>query len=82
MVGTLCRQLLKGSSAEEMQKLGVGGYYADHGLGVYTQGASGVPFDATCFAVKDDPITDLTEDMAADVAPFIVQNFKHSSEFQ
>jgi len=66
MVGTLCRQLLKGSTPEEMERLGVGAYYSGHGFGVYPQDASGVPFNAAAFAVKDDPITDLTEDMAAE----------------
>lgn len=66
MVGTLCRQLMKNASPEELQKLGLGPYYTDHGLGIYPQSAAGVPFNAACLAVKDDPITDLTEDMAAE----------------
>ena len=66
MVGTLCRKLLKNASPEEMSKLGVGAYYTDHGLGIYPQSAGGTPFTASVLAVKDDPITDLTEDMAAE----------------
>ena len=35
-------------------------------LGIYPQGASNVPFTAAYFQSKGDPITDLTEDMAAE----------------
>ena len=41
-------------------------YFVDHTLGIYPQGASNVPFTAAYFQSKGDPITDLTEDMAAE----------------
>ena len=66
MVGTLCRQLMKGCSAEDFERLGIGSYYTDHGTGIYPQSAAGVPFSAAALAVKDDPIADLTENMAAE----------------
>ena len=66
MVGTLCRKLLKDATPQDMERLGVGPYYTDHGLGIYPQSAAGVPFTAAALAVKDDPIADLTEDMAAE----------------
>ena len=38
----------------------------NHGRGVYAANSDGMPFDALCFAVTADPITDLVEDLAAD----------------
>ena len=66
MVGTIVHQLTDGMSAEEMEKAGLGAYYTDHGLGVYPQAASGVPFSASVLAVKGDPVADLQEDLAAE----------------
>ena len=66
MVGTIVHQLTDGMSAEEMEKAGLGAYYTDHGIGVYPQAASGVPFSASVLAVKGDPIADLQEDLAAE----------------
>ena len=66
MVGTIVHQLTEGMSAEEMEKAGLGAYYTDHGLGVYPQAASGMPFSASALAVKGDPVADLQEDLAAE----------------
>ena len=66
MVGTIVHQLTDGVSAEELEKAGLGAYYTDHGVGVYPQAASGVPFSALVLAVKGDPIADLQEDLAAE----------------
>ena len=66
MVGTLVHQLTKGVSPEILKREGLGAYYTDHGISVYPQSAAGVPFSASVLAVKGDPITDLTEDMAAE----------------
>ena len=68
MVGTIVHQLTEGMSADEMEKAGLGAYYTDHGLGVYPQAAAGWPYNAASFAVKGDPIADLTEDLAAEEA--------------
>lgn len=37
-------------------------------MGIYPQGANNIPFTAAYFQSKGDPITDLTEDMAAEGA--------------
>ena len=42
------------------------GTYIDHTTGLWPAAASGAPFSATVFQSKGDPITDLTEDMAAE----------------
>ena len=73
MVGALVHQLTEGASVEELEAAGLAPYYTDHGYDVYPQSASGVPFTAAYIAAKGDPVANLTEDLAADVAPFIVQ---------
>jgi spore coat protein JC len=66
MVGSMVRQLVKGASIEEIEREGLGAYYADHDRAVYPVSAAGVPFTAAYIQSKGDPITDLTEDMAAE----------------
>ena len=66
MVGTIVHQLTDGVSAEELEKVGLGAYYTDHGVGVYPQAAAGWPYNAATIAVKGDPIADLQEDLAAE----------------
>lgn len=66
MVGSLVHQLTKGVSPEILKREGFGEYYTDHGISVYPQSAAGSPFTAAYIGVKGDPITDLTEDMAAE----------------
>ena len=59
-------QLTKNLSMEEIQASGFDKYYVDHTLALWPQSAGGVPFTSTFFQSKGDPITDLTEDLAAD----------------
>ena len=66
IVSTIVRQLLKGLSADEIQAQGFADYYTDHTAGIWPQSAGGVPFSATTFQSKGDPITDLFEDMGAE----------------
>lgn len=66
MVSTIVRQLLKGLSAEEIQEQGFADYFVDHTAGIWPQSAGGVPWSATTFQSKGDPITDLFENMAAE----------------
>ena len=49
-----------------------------HGISVYPQSAAGVPFSTAYLQVKGDPITDLTEDLAAEQEGRIMQNIKSS----
>jgi len=51
---------------EELEKSGFDKYYIDHTLALWPQSAGGVPWSATTFQSKGDPITDLSENMAAD----------------
>ena len=66
MVSTIVHQLTKDLSMEEIEKSGFGPYYIDHTVGVWPQAASGMPFSATTFQSVGDPITDLSEDLAAE----------------
>ncbi len=66
IISSIVYQLTKDLSIEEIQKSGFDKYYVDHTLGLWPQSAGGVPFTATYFQSKGDPITDLHEDMAAE----------------
>jgi spore coat protein JC len=66
MVGTMVKQLTENASIDEIKRADLGGYYSDHDKAVYPVSASGVPFTAAYLQSKGDPITDLTEDMAAE----------------
>ena len=66
MVAAIVHQLTRDMTIEQIEAAGMQDYFVDHTAGVYAQAAAGFPFDALCFAVKGDPITDLTEDLAAE----------------
>ena len=56
MVGSIVHQLTRNASIEEIEKAGLSPYYTDHGVDVYPQAASGMPFNANCLACKGDVI--------------------------
>lgn len=66
MVSTIVHQLTCNMSMEEIECSGFGPYYVDHTAGIWPQAAGGVPFNATQFQSKGDPITDLHENLAAE----------------
>ena len=66
IIGAILTQLTKNLSIEEIRRQGFDAYFVDHTLGVYPQAASGTPFTAAFLQSKGDPITDLSEDMAAE----------------
>lgn len=66
MVGSIVHQLTKGVPPKELEKEGLGGYFADHDRAVYPVNAAGVPFTAAYIASKGDPVADLVEDLAAE----------------
>lgn len=51
---------------DEIKKSGFDTYFVDHTTGVYPIAASGTPFSAAVFQSTGDPITDLTENLAAE----------------
>ncbi len=66
IVGTIVRQLARNATIEEIENSPFGAYFMNHGRGVYAANSDGMPFDALCFAVTANPITDLVEDLAAE----------------
>ncbi|MGN1412344.1 MAG: manganese catalase family protein [Oscillospiraceae bacterium] len=66
IISAIVYQLTRNLSIEEIEKSGFTPYYVDHTTGIYPTSASGVPFTVAYFQCKGDPITDLTEDMAAE----------------
>ncbi|MCI6909485.1 MAG: manganese catalase family protein [Eubacteriales bacterium] len=66
MVSAILYQLTRDLTPEEIIKSGFDTYFVDHTVGIYPQSAGGVPFSAETFASTGDPITDLTEDLAAE----------------
>lgn len=68
MIATIVHQLTRNMSMEELKASGFEDYYVDHTLALWPQAASGTPFTAAMFQSVGDPITDLTEDMAAEGA--------------
>ena len=66
MIGTLVHQLTRNLKDSQLQDSAFAPYFVDHTTSVYPTSASGFPLSAASMAVKGDPITDLSEDMAAE----------------
>jgi spore coat protein JC len=66
MVGALVHQLTRNLKDSQIQDSAFAPYFVDHTTGVYPTTASGTPYTAAFMQVKGDPITDLTEDLAAE----------------
>lgn len=66
IVSAIVHQLTRDLTVDEIKAAGFEDYFVDHTVGVYPIAASGMPFTATYFQSKGDPITDLHEDMAAE----------------
>ena len=66
MIGAIVHQLTRNLSIEEIRRSGFDAYFADHTTGVWPCAASGVPFSTNTLQSTGDPITDLTEDLAAE----------------
>jgi len=66
IVSAIVHQLTRDLSIDEIKKAGFDAYFVDHTTGIYPSNPTGVPFTAAYFQSKGDPITDLTEDMAAE----------------
>ena len=66
IVAAIIHQLTKNLTPEQIAGTPFATYFVDHTTGVYTVAASGVPFNAMCYASKGDLLTDLHEDLAAE----------------
>ncbi|MCC8060050.1 MAG: manganese catalase family protein [Clostridiales bacterium] len=66
IIASIVHQLTRNLTPRQIDESGFGPYYIDHATGIWPQAAGGVPFTATEFQSKGDPITDLFEDLAAE----------------
>ena len=66
MVGSIVHQLTRKLTDSQIENSNFAPYFVDHSAGVYPTSASGFPWSAASMQVKGDPITDLTEDLAAE----------------
>ena len=66
MVGAIVHQLTRNLKDSQIEKSDFAPYFVDHTAGIYPASAAGTPWSAATMQVKGDPITDLTEDLAAE----------------
>ena len=66
IISAIIRQLTQNLTLDQIRAQGFDDYYVDHTRGIWPQAASGAAFTAAYFQSKGDPITDLSEDMAAE----------------
>ncbi|VBB05275.1 manganese catalase [Lucifera butyrica] len=66
MIAALVYKLTEGADPKDFEAAGWGGQWAQHDSGLFWTDANGVPWTAKYIACLGDPITDLTEDMAAE----------------
>ena len=66
MISAIVYQLTRNLTIDEIKASGFDTYFVDHTTALYPVAASGMPFTATYFQSKGDPITDLIEDLAAE----------------
>jgi len=73
MIGTICHQLIRNATPQQMREAGMDADYVNHGLGIHPSGAGGGAWTGAYIQSKGDPITDLYENMAAEGATLYSQ---------
>lgn len=66
MIATLVYKLTEGADCEDFKEAGWEGQFVQHDHGLFWTDANGIPWSAKYIACLGDPITDLTENMAAE----------------
>ena len=66
MIGAIVHQLTRNMKGNQYKDPAFAPYFVDHTASVYPVSAGGTPWSAATMQVKGDPITDLTEDLAAE----------------
>ena len=66
MIGAIVHQLTRNMKGNQYKDTAFAPYFVDHTASVYPVSAGGTPWSAATMQVKGDPITDLTEDLAAE----------------
>lgn len=66
MICAMVHQLTKNATLKELEEVGLGSYYTEHGVSLFPQDSNGVPFTSAYFASTGDVIANISEDMAAE----------------
>ena len=66
MLCTMMKQLTNGATVDDFKKAGMEDYYTEHGLDLFPQNASSLPFTTAYISAVGDPIANIVEDMAAE----------------
>lgn len=66
MIATMIYKLLKGVPPSVLRREGLGEHFAVHNSALFYSDPSGVPWTAAYIQAQGDPVSDLTEDMAAE----------------
>ena len=66
MIGAIVHQLTRNLKDEQLKDPAFAPYFVDHSAGVSPAAAVGTPWSAATMQVTGDPLTDLTEDLAAE----------------
>lgn len=66
MIGAIVHQLTRNMKDDQFRDPAFAPYFVDHTAGVYPVSAGGTPWSAGSIQVTGDPMTDLTENLAAD----------------
>lgn len=66
IISTMLYQMLHDATPAELKAAGLGAHFAQHDKAIYPSDANGVPWSAAYIQSMGDPVTDITEDMAAE----------------
>lgn len=66
MICTMVYQLTKNATLEELENANLTSTFVEHNKGIYPMDSNGLPFNAGGICSTSDPLTDLSEDMAAE----------------
>lgn len=67
MIATIVHQLTKDATIDEIKQYGLSSLYTEHGKGIYPSDSFGNAFTASYIASSGDYLTDISEDMAAEM---------------
>lgn len=66
IIGTLIYKIMEKASLRQLEEAGLAPHYVQHGYDLYPHDAAGVPFTAAYLQAIEDPIANLSEDLAAE----------------
>ena len=67
MICTMVYQLLKGVTIEDIKANQLEAYYTEHGLDLFPESSGGIPDSAKYISSVGNPLSDISEDMAAEM---------------